>query len=156
MLFSKSVCHDNVVKCHNIYAAPMSSTFVASLLRQCGLTFFFDDCHDKLFIVMTNFLCLLLCFCHDIFAAPMSLTFVASLSRQCGLIFLFDDPHDKLFIFVTNFLCILLCFCRNKALKCRDKVQLTLFHNCHDKIFYVVTFFLNSSLCLVATMICMS
>ena len=31
MLLYKSVCRDKVVKCHNICAAPMSSTFFASL-----------------------------------------------------------------------------------------------------------------------------
>ena len=62
MLLYKSVCHEKVVKCHDICATPMSSTFVASLSRQCSLTFFFDDCCDKLFIVTTNFFCLLLCF----------------------------------------------------------------------------------------------
>ena len=60
MLLSKSVCRDKVVKCDDIYGAPMSSAFVASLLRQCSLTFFFDDCCNKLFIVATKFLFLLL------------------------------------------------------------------------------------------------
>ena len=97
MFLSKSVCYDKVVKCRHIYASTMSSAFVASLSQQCGLTFFYDDCHDKLFIIVTNFLFLLLCLCHE------------------------------------------------KAMKCRDKVQLTLSHNYHDKLYYVMTFFLASS-----------
>ena len=46
MLLSKSVCHDKVMKCQDIYTTPMSSAFVASLPLQCGLIFYFDDCCD--------------------------------------------------------------------------------------------------------------
>ena len=62
MLLYQSVCHDKVVKCRDICAASMSLAFVASLSRQCSLTFFFDDCREKLFIIATNFHCLILCF----------------------------------------------------------------------------------------------
>ena len=92
--------------------------------------------------------------CHDIYASPMSLAFVARLSRQYGLAFFFNDCCDKLFIVTTSFHCLHLCLCSEKAMKYRDKVQLTLSHNCHDILysfflvffrdnhFYVMKFFL--------------
>ena len=53
MLLSKSVCRDKVVECHDIYAAPISLAFFASLSQQCGLTILFGDYHDKFFNVVT-------------------------------------------------------------------------------------------------------
>ena len=93
LLISRGVCHDKVYEFHDISAAPMSSTFFASLLQQCGLAVFFDDCCNKLSTIATKFLCLLLCIC---------------------------------------------CY---RAMKCHDKVQLTLSNIFRNKVSNVATFF---------------
>ena len=53
MLLSRSVCRDKVVKCRDIYAAPISSAFVASLSQQCFLTILLGDYHYKICNVAT-------------------------------------------------------------------------------------------------------
>ena len=107
----------------------LSSGFVVALSRHLLLLLSKGVCRDKVYE------------CRDINTAPMSSAFVASLSRQCVLTVFFDDCRDKLSIVVTNFLCLLLCLCRNRAVKCREKVQLIMSHNCCDKVSNVATFF---------------
>ena len=126
MLLSKSVCHDKFVKCRDIYATPMSSAFIASLSQQCGLTFFFDDCRDKLFIVVTNFLCLLLCLCCD--------KVVKCLDKV--QLTLFHNCRYKLFYAVTFFQCFLINSSNSlprHIFECRDNVLLSF------ALFFVMT-----------------
>ena len=130
MLLSRSVCRHKVVKCRNIYAAPMSSAFVASLLRQCGLTFFFDDCHnkavkcrDKLSLSSSLFVSRQTFLCHDMLSSFFHL--------------FYRDNH----FYVTTFF---QCFLRNSSnplsqhiFECRDNALLSF------TFFFVATKLLN-------------
>ena len=111
-------CRPSWVIVETLQYPSLSSGFAVALSRHFLLVLSKSVCRDKVYE------------CHDISAAPMSSAFVASFVQQCGLTVIFVDCRDKLFIVATNILCLLLCICHNRAMKCRDKVQLTLSHNC--------------------------
>ena len=133
MLLFSCVCRNKVVKCRDIDAVHMSSIFVASLSRHCGLTFFLNDCHDKLFIIFSRIL--------------------SSNCRDKVQLIPPNSCRDKVSNVVTCFPCLALLisggFVMTKSYEILPAFFTTIFSS-------VTTFLLQYALCFVKTMISMS